>query len=67
MPTYEIDTDSVAGVKRGVNLLKADHITTRVVEVLSDYYENTEVEIDHEIELHANLASAIELAVSELG
>ncbi len=67
MATYEIDPESVGSVKRGVNLLKADYITTRVVEVLSDYYEGSGVDIDHEVNLQAGLATAIELAISELG
>jgi len=64
--TDSIDLNNVSEVKRLIIYAKAKHISNRVLTVLSDYYESSDVDISKEYGLPEQITTEIEICLSSL-
>jgi len=66
MGTFVVDTENLASINRICMIIKARHITHRVIDVLSDYYESSGVEIKTETGLRDLIETEIAACLDEL-
>ena len=62
----DIDFKNISEVKRLCWYAKSMHIAEHILDVLSDYYEGSGVEIKQEIDLKTIIAKEIEVCISGL-
>ena len=66
MSSIEYDKKSTGSTKQAIILIKAEHITSRIITVLKEFYKESGVEPGLEIGLEENLVTELKIILNEL-
>ena len=66
MSTLSYDGKDIASINRAVLYLKAEHITSRIMTILDDFYKDSNVEPSKEIDLEDYILNEIQNTLAHL-